>query len=189
MYNLLKIMASDTSSPAVLDAGNVIRFSRSGLYDHYGIYIGNLDVIHFSDGIIKQTSLREFSDYAAYDQSNDIRNRILLYGSVLYFMSFSNMRPTVELMGFNASAIAAISKEECVNRAKAMLNNEGYNVLFNNCEHFAVWCRTGVAESSQAFGSKNSMLGAAAGASITRIWGDTMCSSVGMRKIKTIYVD
>ena len=26
----------------------------------------------------------------------------------------------------------------------------GYNVVFNNCEHFATWCRTGIAASRQS---------------------------------------
>ena len=29
------------------------------------------------------------------------------------------------------------------------MGRHDYNVLFNNCEHFAVWCKTGLKESQQ----------------------------------------
>lgn len=46
------------------------------------------------------------------------------------------------------------SPEETVKRAKSKIgmkgiHNEGYNVIMNNCEDFAIWCKTGIAESKQ----------------------------------------
>lgn len=55
------------------------------------------------------------------------------------------------------------SPEETVERAKAVakrcaeerksfevfVNGHKYNLVFNNCEHFAIWCKTGVHESRQ----------------------------------------
>ena len=38
---------------------------------------------------------------------------------------------------------------ETVARARAGLGKEGDNIVYNNCEHFAVWCKTGLKESSQ----------------------------------------
>lgn len=34
-------------------------------------------------------------------------------------------------------------------RARSRIGDEGYRLFHNNCEHFAVWCRTGRHESSQ----------------------------------------
>ena len=34
-------------------------------------------------------------------------------------------------------------------RAMSRLGEQEYNLLFNNCEHFATWCKTGVSESKQ----------------------------------------
>lgn len=34
-------------------------------------------------------------------------------------------------------------------RATSRLGEHEYNLLFNNCEHFATWCKTGVSESKQ----------------------------------------
>lgn len=36
-----------------------------------------------------------------------------------------------------------------IERALSRLGEQRYNVLFNNCEHFATWCKTGRANSSQ----------------------------------------
>ncbi len=36
-----------------------------------------------------------------------------------------------------------------IQRAKSRLGERKYNLLFNNCEHFATWCKTGVSYSQQ----------------------------------------
>ncbi|MBW4576633.1 MAG: lecithin retinol acyltransferase family protein [Aphanothece sp. CMT-3BRIN-NPC111] len=36
-----------------------------------------------------------------------------------------------------------------VHRAESRLGERQYNLLFNNCEHFATWCKTGVSYSQQ----------------------------------------
>jgi hypothetical protein len=39
-----------------------------------------------------------------------------------------------------------------VKRAKKRLGEEKYNLIFNNCEHFARWCKTGESKSKQVTG-------------------------------------
>ena len=41
-----------------------------------------------------------------------------------------------------------------VDRAKSRLGEKGYNILFDNCEHFTTYCRNGVKRSEQAFAAK-----------------------------------
>jgi hypothetical protein len=41
------------------------------------------------------------------------------------------------------------SPEEIVQRAKSKLGETGYNLGFNNCEHFASWCHSGRHHSKQ----------------------------------------
>lgn len=41
------------------------------------------------------------------------------------------------------------SPEETVRRARSKLGESEYNLIFNNCEHFAIWCKTGVSKSEQ----------------------------------------
>ena len=39
--------------------------------------------------------------------------------------------------------------ERVVSRAKKRLGEKKYNLVFNNCEHFAVWCKVGKSRSMQ----------------------------------------
>lgn len=41
------------------------------------------------------------------------------------------------------------SPEETVLRARKRIGEEEYNFVTKNCEHFALWCKTGVEESTQ----------------------------------------
>jgi len=50
---------------------------------------------------------------------------------------------------FNNADYHVYSGKETVERARGELNKEGYNLITNNCEHFAIWCKTGVHESNQ----------------------------------------
>ncbi len=36
-----------------------------------------------------------------------------------------------------------------VRRAESRLGEQDYNLLYNNCEHFATWCKTGISRSEQ----------------------------------------
>ena len=36
-----------------------------------------------------------------------------------------------------------------MDRALSRLGENKYNLIFNNCEHFAIWCKTGISESYQ----------------------------------------
>ena len=47
------------------------------------------------------------------------------------------------------AAMNIFSPEETVERARQCINEENYNLLKNNCEHFSIWCKTGVKESIQ----------------------------------------
>lgn len=94
-------------------------------YDHYGIYIGNNKVIHYNslDGTMKNAEICEG------DMSSN-------FPSGKYF---------VLDFGSNAKFSAA----DTVKRAKSRIGEKGYNLLTNNCEHFAVWCKTGNSVSYQ----------------------------------------
>ena len=41
------------------------------------------------------------------------------------------------------------SPKETIERARSQIGKHGYNLVFNNCEHFALWCKTGIHESKQ----------------------------------------
>ncbi|MBQ7168742.1 MAG: lecithin retinol acyltransferase family protein [Synergistaceae bacterium] len=114
--------------PRQAQLGDVIKVNRT-LYAHYGVYVGNGRVIHYTDegggdfkGKVQETSLATFLD-----------------GADGYFVC--------ELDPDDYEQI--YSPEDTVKRAREKLGEEDYNFFTHNCEHFAVWCKTGEARSSQ----------------------------------------
>ena len=91
-----------------------------GLYQHHGIDCGDGTVIHYR----KPSETIEKTDLATFSQGNPI-----------YVAEFSDG------FGYIPDAV--------VERAESRLGEQEYNLLFNNCEHFASWCKTGVSDSRQ----------------------------------------
>ena len=108
--------------------GDILSVNR-GLYKHYGVYVGNNTVVHFSGGKghelsacrarIRKTSLENFS---------------------------RNGEVQVETRGTEY-----YSPRETVMRALDAVGSEKgkYALPWNNCEHFANWCRYGKKRSAQ----------------------------------------
>ena len=143
-----------TVSDSELRKGDVIGVHR-GVYDHYGIYTGNNEVIHFSnegsdfgsDICVRRATLAQFKngadnvfvvDFEAY--RDYVENPELFDFEGLFKLAFDDL--------FD-NKITIYSPEETVKRAESQLGKGKYNLVFNNCEHFAVWCKTGKRESSQ----------------------------------------
>lgn len=145
-----------TVSDSRLKKGDVIGVHRiGGVYDHYGIYTGRGKVIHFSnegsdfggDIRVRRATLSQFKngasnvfvvDFEAY--RDYLENPELFDFAGLFKLAIDS---------FFDNELTLYSPEETVERAESQLGREGYNIVFNNCEHFAVWCKTGVKESSQ----------------------------------------
>jgi len=112
-----------------LQPGDVIVTSRF-LYRHYGIYAGNGKVIHYaaadgdfgSDVKVRESGLEHF----AFDEE---------YG-ILQFREKNGRKKL-------------FSPEETLCRARSRLGEESYNLIFNNCEHFVLWCKCGINKSTQ----------------------------------------
>lgn len=112
--------------------GDVI-FADRGIYNHYGIYIGRGQVIHFSGPKghettaslvdVIQTSIEEFHK-----------------GDEFYIERYPY---DFKYKPFKAT--------EVIRRAKSKLGKEkgNYDLVNYNCEHFANWCKYGVKFSSQ----------------------------------------
>ncbi len=95
-------------------------FNLDGLYEHHGIDCGDRTVIHYSK--------RE-------DEATVKRTSI---------EAFTWSKP-VYIRQYPAHYIA----ETTLQRAESRLGEREYNLLFNNCEHFATWCKTGISDSKQ----------------------------------------
>lgn len=105
-----------------------ILFVNRGLYKHYGIYAGEGIVIHYSDNNsnfgtdirVRKVSLEDFA----------CGNKI-------------------KVCHLDAKKYTLYSAEETLQSAYSRLGEKNYNLLFNNCEHFVVWCKTGISDSEQ----------------------------------------
>lgn len=108
--------------------GDVLSVNR-GIYKHYGVYVGNDTVVHFSGGegfelSAKRTCIRK--------------------------ISLENFRKNDEIQ-IETRCCESYSRKETVMRALGAVGTEKgkYALPWNNCEHFANWCRYGEKRSSQ----------------------------------------
>lgn len=129
-----KVRSSVNVLPMAPLPGDVIYVKRMGdLYRHYGIYAGNNRVIHYAgnggdwgdDVSIHEAPLREFLQGARRFAVCEFKTHCEISGYHLY------------------------TREETLQRAYRRLGERNYNLITNNCEHFAIWCRTGISSSSQ----------------------------------------
>jgi hypothetical protein len=58
------------------------------------------------------------------------------------------------------------NREAVARRAESRLGESGYNLIFDNCEHFARWCQTGDSYSEQVNNATGVIGGIATGAAI-----------------------
>ena len=92
---------------------------QHGLFNHHGIDLGDGTVAHYLEG---RAILR--SPVEAFSRGQPL--------SVVSYPDGACSAPGVTLR-----------------RAMGRLGEQNYNLLFNNCEHFAHWCKTGRHRSAQ----------------------------------------
>lgn len=102
-------------------------FVDHGLYKHFGIYINDDCVIHY-DGKLDDRFLRNMC--------------VRQTGMDRFLAGKDNFK----ILNLSKNPIPP---HEVVNRAKNHLNERNFNLILNNCEHFAYWCKTGSKKSYQ----------------------------------------
>ena len=117
-----------------LQLGDTIVATKwKGTYLHYGVYVGNGEVVHFS--YLKEEKFLNKDTHVRIVKTSyeDFAN-----GSQTY------REPLRE--GMNAN-----SGKETAKIAKGLVDNDfgGYNLATNNCEHFANYCKYNEKESFQ----------------------------------------
>ncbi|MBQ8920880.1 MAG: lecithin retinol acyltransferase family protein [Oscillospiraceae bacterium] len=156
-------------TPVLAQYGDIIGVVRGkGTYEHYGIYVSDTCVVHY--GIpsgktlrpsIHATSLRHFlgsdTEYFVLDFPKPYQPPIRLgnQGSVPHSETVSEelAKQLYQTYGYHL-----YTPEETVARARSRIGETSYNLLTNNCEHFAIWCKTGVSESIQVSGMLQTLL-------------------------------
>ncbi len=113
----------------VLKEGDVVWVQRIG-YKHFGIYVGEDNIIHYT--------------------STDNRENTIMQTNMSFFLQKKTHWFVIDFDELtNISNWSVFSAEETVKRAKSRLGEDKYNLVVNNCEHFAFWCKTGISESDQ----------------------------------------
>ncbi|XP_021752154.1 uncharacterized protein LOC110717698 [Chenopodium quinoa] len=162
---------SNKISKEVLKPGDHIYSWRNAyLYSHHGIYAGEGKVIHFTRGPGQEIGTGTFLDNIVFsssassdrtkspcpvcgDQSNlsGVISSCLdcfLWDGELYLFEYK-VTPAFFLAkarGGTCTLAPSDPPEDVLSRASFLLENGfgGYNIFRNNCEHFAIYCKTGL---------------------------------------------
>lgn len=101
--------------------GDHIYARRGARYSHHGIDCGDGSVIHYAGprGTVRRVARTPWEEFAA--------------GSKVRVRTYRER----------------LDADVTLRNAESRLGEPGYHLMRNNCEHFAAWCATGRASSSQ----------------------------------------
>jgi len=133
--------------PLPFEAGDHL-FVECGGYSHHGIYMGQGQVIHF-DSTVGRKLLGTL---------NGAPPRIC----EIPIEEFAGKK-TLHTRTYHENALPT---KQSLERARSRLGERGYHLFENNCEHFAVWCKTGHGKSTQIDAAKKAARFGAAGMAI-----------------------
>jgi hypothetical protein len=111
-----------------------------GVYSHHGIDVGDGTVIHF-----ESTPWQKMTGQAAVAEIRQVDAAVFSLGRPIYRRVYDRCSPL----------------DVVVQRARSRIGESGYDLFFNNCEHFAVWCKTGRPYSTQVVSVVGSLRDAA----------------------------
>lgn len=137
-----------------------------GVFVHHGIDCGDGTVIHFTGEkwttprSVQRTSMEEFArgtPVQVRDYSEFFR-RLREPGQLPRRMTIRWRRELMELVGGGAGESRAFEPDTVIARAESRLGKVNFDVVLNNCEHFATWCKTGISDSEQVHALWRSVL-------------------------------
>ncbi|MDO5520202.1 MAG: lecithin retinol acyltransferase family protein [bacterium] len=158
-----------------LKAGDMIGVDY-GFYQHFGIYIGEYEVIHYypiegnenKDG----SAVVHISSYDSFMENEEtcyVCDFSEFYHPAEKFCDINtqskslhkliapklNLTETFEkesslVTSFQMGKYKLYSPQETVKRAYERLGEKSCNFIRCNCEHYAVWCKTGITETYEA---------------------------------------
>ncbi|XP_024990128.1 uncharacterized protein LOC112524512 [Cynara cardunculus var. scolymus] len=168
MEDIKQILSFKVDKSQIKPGDHIYSWRKAWLYAHHGIYVGDEKVIHFTRGggqeigtgtvldrILLSSSPSNSGDpcLKCGDQSNAdgvIASCLdcFLSGGDLYLFRYS-VSPIIFLAkarGGTCTLANCDPPEDVVHRAQFLLENGfgGYNIFKNNCEDFAIYCKTGI---------------------------------------------
>ncbi|XP_078574888.1 phospholipase A and acyltransferase 2-like [Branchiostoma floridae x Branchiostoma japonicum] len=129
--------------------GDLLEFPMSKLFSmfsHWGVYAGDGKVIH------RTVNYEGRKGFLGYPLSSMFPSGLQVGKAKVKEESFWDvaMGNLARINNNKDKGRAVPSGDEVVQRARSRLGETGYNVLWNNCEHFATGCRYGKEQSQQA---------------------------------------
>jgi len=129
-----------------------------GLFVHHGIDCGDGTVIHFTGQTwatprsVQRTTMQEFSRGAAVEVRDyrEFFERLEQLENLPRRIRIQWQRELMRLEG-TAGESEAFVPDAVVERAESQLGRLDFDVMLNNCEHFATWCKTGISDSEQVY--------------------------------------
>jgi hypothetical protein len=131
------------------EPGDLLVFKRSLGYDHYAVNVGDGYIIHatsMSKGTGSLDVLGSCSGSSKIAAIKKEKYRVTPGNEVHVEGTWKGRKP--------------LPVDEIIKRAESKVGIRDYSVLFNNCEHFARWCRYDEKSSDQADGLKMMAAGA-----------------------------
>lgn len=142
--------------------GDIIGVPRlGGIFDHYGVFENEERVYEyapigegFGKAIIHTSALKEFlrgSEELFVLSFPEKYGKPEKHEATMSKESSKSVREAFSVLSAEqrASEYHIYTPEETIMRAKSKLGEARYSLLFNNCEHYAIWCKTGVHQSHQ----------------------------------------
>jgi hypothetical protein len=126
-----------------------------GLYSHHGIDCGDGSVIHYSgddwrSSRVRQTDSEDFRlGGTVHVRSYEEFYRVASLEDLIVGRASTRIQRLLDgLRGISFDDVDP-SPEAVVRRARSRIGDGGFDFVFNNCEHFATWCKTGLSKSAQ----------------------------------------
>ncbi|XP_031557103.1 phospholipase A and acyltransferase 3-like [Actinia tenebrosa] len=126
--------------------GDLVVFIRKkGAYRHYAVNVGDGYIIHATS--VSDERVGSFDVLGCCSTSSNIA----MIKKEKY-SHFKQQGDKVRVEDGSWNDKPPLPVEEIIERAQSKIGVRDYSVLFNNCEHFARWCRYGEESSDQVDG-------------------------------------
>ncbi|KAL7192770.1 hypothetical protein ACSBR2_024565 [Camellia fascicularis] len=166
---MMGILSNKVSKETLNPGDHIYSWRNAYLYSHHGIYSGDGKVIHFTRGGGHEIGTGTVLDRIIFSSSSSNplgtpcpqcgdQSRLdgvissclecFLCGGELYLFQYA-VSPVFFLAkarGGTCTLAASDPPEDVLHRAEYLLKNGfgGYNIFKNNCEDFAIYCKTGL---------------------------------------------
>lgn len=163
----MRSMNVHKNKPVKPKKGDILGLNRAQViadYEHFGIYTGDGTVVHYTteesgftlDLEIMETTFDKFlkTDKSFFILDFDQLKHPTKSGPIPVYQLNNTLSDIMETIleireWLEKSQMKIYSPDETVERARSRLGEKKYDLLMNNCEHFAIWCKTGLSKSYQ----------------------------------------